>query len=43
MRKAYKRKRRACGLCKPHKQGWENRWQPKELNQRQVLQREWPD
>lgn len=31
MRKRLKRKRRACGLCKPHKKGMENRWKAKEL------------
>ena len=31
MRKRLKRKRRACGLCKPHKKGMENRWKTKEF------------
>lgn len=26
MRKQYKTKKRACGLCKPHKRGWAKRW-----------------
>ena len=26
MRKKFHIKRRSCGLCKPHKKGWENRW-----------------
>ena len=26
MRKQYKKKKRSCALCKPHKMGWENRW-----------------
>lgn len=30
MRKQHKDKRRACGLCKPHKRGYENRWPVKE-------------
>lgn len=30
MRKQRKTKRRSCGLCKPHKRGWENRWKPRE-------------
>lgn len=30
MRKAYKKKRRACGLCKPNKRGMEKRWKAKE-------------
>lgn len=25
-RKRYRAKRRACGLCKPHKRGWQRRW-----------------
>jgi len=31
MRKRYKKKKRACGLCKPHKQKWQKRWKPKDL------------
>ena len=31
MRKRLKRKRRACGLCKPYKKGWANRWKAKDL------------
>ncbi len=31
MRKQYKRKRRSCGLCKPHKRGLEKRWKLKDL------------
>jgi len=34
MRKQYKNKLRSCGLCKPHKRGWNSRWKPQ---QRQVL------
>jgi hypothetical protein len=30
MRKQYKIKKRSCGLCKPHKQGWDNRWKAKD-------------
>ena len=26
-----KKKRRACGLCKPHKRGMDQRWKPREL------------
>lgn len=29
-RKAFKNKKRACGLCKPHKRYWADRWKPKE-------------
>ena len=31
MRKRYKNKKYACGLCKPHKRGWDRRWSAKEL------------
>jgi hypothetical protein len=31
VRKRLKRKRRACGLSKPHKRGISNRWKSKEL------------
>jgi len=30
VRKQYKRKRRACGLCKPNKKGLDCRWKPRE-------------
>jgi hypothetical protein len=30
MRKRYKIKARSCALCKPHKRGWEGRWNAKE-------------
>ena len=30
MRKRMKEKKRACGLCKPHKRKLANRWKPKE-------------
>jgi len=30
MRKQYKIKRRSCGLCKPHKKGWDKRWKHKD-------------
>jgi len=30
MRKQYKNKKRSCGLCKPHKKGWTNRWKNKD-------------
>jgi hypothetical protein len=30
MRKQYKTKKRSCGLCKPHKKGWVNRWKAKD-------------
>lgn len=31
MRKRYKNKKRSCGLCKPHKRGFANRWKAKDL------------
>jgi uncharacterized iron-regulated membrane protein len=31
MRKRLKKKRRACGLCKPHKRAMSNRWKTKDL------------
>jgi len=30
MRKQYKNKKKSCGLCKPHKRGWANRWSVKD-------------
>ena len=30
MRKSFKTKRRSCALCKPHKMGWDKRWNPRE-------------
>jgi hypothetical protein len=30
MRKRYKKKKRSCALCKPHKMGGDNRWTPKD-------------
>jgi hypothetical protein len=42
-RKRYKKKVRACGLCKPHKTGRSSRWSPRELQRlrqfEQTLQR----
>ncbi len=32
MRKNYKKKKRSCKLCKPHKMKMERRWSPKELS-----------
>ena len=32
MGKVYKRKRRACALCKPHKRGWVKRLKVKEVS-----------
>lgn len=33
MRKRYKEKKESCGLCKPHKKGWQNRWKEREKEQ----------
>src|SRR5690606_890520 len=40
MRKQYKRKSRCCGLCKPHKAGWDHRWKPKERELMRAAERE---
>jgi len=40
MRKSYKRKRRSCPLCKPHKVGWDKRWKPSEAAKRTLMERE---
>ena len=37
MRKRYRRKRRACSICKPNKRGMAPRWNGREL----VMVREW--
>jgi len=31
MRKRYKKKKRCCGLCKPHKRGWSKKTEGKKL------------
>jgi hypothetical protein len=40
MRKRLKQKRRSCALCKPHKQGWENRWKAKDRERIESSERE---
>ncbi len=40
VRKQYKSKRRACGLCKPHKRGWDQRWTAKEGQRLENAERE---
>ncbi|MFZ3122153.1 MAG: hypothetical protein WA104_02135 [Thermodesulfovibrionales bacterium] len=40
MRKQYKTKKRSCGLCKPHKKGWDNRWKPKDTAGMRQAERE---
>ncbi len=37
MRKRYRKKRRACGLCKPNRRGFAPRWNEREL----VRLRDW--
>ena len=37
MGKVYKRKRRACALCKPHKRGWVKRRKVKEASHLQAM------
>lgn len=34
MRKQYKKKKRSCGMCKPHKRGITNRWKVSERAKR---------
>jgi hypothetical protein len=51
MRKNYKQKHWSCGLCKPHKIGWDSRWAAKdaairkamELDIRQILHKDLTD
>ncbi len=38
MRKNYKQKRQSCGLCKPHKVGWDSRWTSKEAAIRKAME-----
>lgn len=40
MRKQLKHKKRACGLCKPFKRGWQNRWKPKEKDELKKFQKD---
>jgi len=40
MRKMLKRKRRSCGLCKPHKIGGETRWRPREVQAMKLADKE---
>jgi len=43
MRKRYKDKDRSCGLCKPYKRGWDQRWKPKDAQAREEAEREIQD
>ena len=40
MRKQYKNKKRACGLCKPQKRGWVKRWTPQEVEEIKIIDKE---
>ena len=40
MRKRNKLKKRSCPMCKPHKMGWENRWNVKERDRLKRDERE---
>lgn len=40
MRKRFKIKKHSCGLCKPHKVGWDHRWKSKELVLMKLFERE---
>lgn len=40
MRKQYKKKKKSCAMCKPHKMGWDNRWKHKEKIQQEVDEEE---
>lgn len=40
MRKRYKNKKKSCGLCKPHKRGWSNRWKDKEMQKLKISEKE---
>jgi hypothetical protein len=38
-RKAYRKKRRSCALCKPSKRGLAIRWSPREFSQLRSFER----
>lgn len=41
MRKAQKNKSKSvCGLCKPHKRGWVNRWKHKDISKMKATDKE---
>lgn len=40
MRKQYKKKKRSCPICKPHKTGATNRWKNKERAKMKSAERE---
>ena len=39
MRKQYKKKRRSCALCKPHKRGICHRWEDNERQELEIWER----
>ena len=43
MRKQYKSKRRACGLCKPHKRGLAKRWKARDALRMQAAMKHLPE
>ena len=38
--KVYRRKKRSCGLCKPHKTGGSPRWTPQEFQKIKEMEKE---
>jgi hypothetical protein len=48
MRKAYKKKRRSCALCKAHKRQAAKRWKPRDMDiirraEKQIARRDFED
>lgn len=39
MRKRKKVKKKSCPLCKPHKMGWDNRWEPKDEQELKLFEK----
>jgi len=39
MRKNFKKKKRSCALCKPHKMNGQSRWKDKELQARKLFEK----
>jgi len=40
MRKRFKKKKRSCALCKPHKVGWDKRYKTKDLDKLERAEKE---
>lgn len=40
MRKRFRIKKHSCGLCKPHKIGWSNRWNYEEFTKMKEFEKE---